>query len=75
MFAVQQPETTGQRERAYSTVEKEELALKWALEKLCYYLLGHHFTLITDQAPPKWMATAKDTNARVTRWILALQDY
>ena len=39
------------------------------------YLLGHDFSLVTDHAPLKWMATAKDTNARVTRWFLALQDY
>ncbi|XP_059923375.1 uncharacterized protein LOC132469424 [Gadus macrocephalus] len=62
-------------EKAYSTVEKEALAIKWTLEKLRYYLLGHTFTLVTDHAPLKWMATAKDTNARVTCWFLALQDY
>ena len=62
-------------EKAYSTVEKEALAIKWTLEKLRYYLLGRTFTLVTDHAPLKWMATAKDTNARVTRWFLALQDY
>ena len=56
-------------ERNYSTVEKE------ALDKLRYYLLGREFTLVMDHAPLKWMATAKDTNARVTRWFLALQDY
>ena len=62
-------------ERNYSTVEKEALAIKWAVDKLRYYLLGREFTLVTDHAPLKWMATAKDTNARVTRWFLALQDY
>ena len=29
--------------------------------------------LVTDHAPLKWMAGAKDTNAQVTRWFLALQ--
>ncbi|XP_077962421.1 uncharacterized protein LOC144410313 isoform X1 [Gasterosteus aculeatus] len=62
-------------ERAYSTVEKEALAIKWALDKLRYYLLGRSFTLVTDHAPLKWMAQAKDSNARVTRWFLTLQDY
>ena len=30
---------------------------------------------MTDHAPLKWMATAKDSNARVTRWFLALQAF
>ena len=62
-------------ERNYYTVEKEALAIKWSLDKLRYYLLGREFTLVTDHAPLKWMAGAKDTNARVTRWFLALQDF
>ena len=61
-------------EKNYSTVEKEALAIKWALDKLRYYLLGLEFTLVTDHAPLMWMASAKDSNARVTRWFLALQD-
>ena len=59
----------------YSTVEKEALAIKWALDKLKYYLLGREFTLVTDHAPLKWMASTKDTNAQITRWFLALQDF
>ncbi len=62
-------------ERNYATVEKEALAVKWAVLELRYYLLGRKFTLITDHAPFQWMARAKDTNARVTRWFLALQDF
>ena len=62
-------------ERNYSTVEKEALAIKWCLEKLRYYLLGREFTLVTDHAPLKWMAGAKNTNAQVTRWFLTLQDF
>ncbi|KAL0185140.1 hypothetical protein M9458_020837, partial [Cirrhinus mrigala] len=55
-------------ERNYAAVEKEVLAIK-------YYLLGRRFTLFTDHAPLQWMARAKDTNARVTRWFLSLQDF
>ncbi|KAL0194996.1 hypothetical protein M9458_008568, partial [Cirrhinus mrigala] len=62
-------------ERNYAAVEKEALAVKWAVLELRYYLLGRRFTLITDHAPLQWMAKAKETNARVTRWFLALQDF
>ncbi len=62
-------------EQRYAVVEKEALAVKWAVLELRYYLLGRKFTLITDHAPLQWMARAKDTNARVTRWFLARQDF
>ncbi|KAI2645167.1 Retrovirus-related Pol polyprotein from transposon 17.6 [Labeo rohita] len=62
-------------ERNYTAVEKEALAIKWAVLELRYYLLGWRFTLVTDHASLQWMARAKDTNAKVTRWFLALQDF
>ncbi len=62
-------------ERHYATVEREALAVKWAVLELRYYLLGWKFTLVTDHVPLQWTARAKDTNARVTRWFLALQDF
>ena len=42
-------------ERNSATVEKECLAIKWAIGKLRYSLLGREFTLVTDHAPLKWM--------------------
>ena len=63
------------RERNYATVEKEGLAIKWALETLRYYLLGRRFTLVTDHAPLQWMAKNKESNSRVTRWFLGLQPF
>ena len=59
----------------YATVEKEALAVKWAIHHLRYYLWGREFTLFTDHAPLKWMAMNKDKNDRITRWFLELQDY
>ncbi|MGH0143181.1 UNVERIFIED_CONTAM: hypothetical protein FKN15_019131 [Acipenser sinensis] len=64
-----------QRERNYSVIEKECLAIKWATNSLRYYLLGRSFTLVTDHAPLKWLNTMRDTNARITRWSLALQPF
>jgi hypothetical protein len=50
------------RENKVLNVKKECLAVKWALDTLKYYLLGTHFTLITDHDPLVWMARGKDTN-------------
>lgn len=63
------------RESRYSTVEKEGLAIKWALESLRYYLLGREFVLETDHRALTWIHTMKDHNSRVTRWYLSLQPY
>lgn len=50
----------------YSTIEREALAVKWALDSLRYYLLGAPFVLITDHAPLTWLNRMKDSNARLT---------
>ncbi|KAI4901393.1 hypothetical protein NFI96_008728 [Prochilodus magdalenae] len=63
------------REKNYSTVEKEALAVKWALDSLKYYLMGSDFVLETDHRALKWMRHMKDTNARITRWYLSLQPF
>ncbi len=63
------------RETRYSTVEKECLAIRWAVLTLRYYLLGRAFTLCSDHAPLQWLHRMKDTNAWITRWYLALQPF
>lgn len=63
------------REVRYSTVEKEALAIKWALDSFRYYLLGREFTLETDHSALQWMEKMKDKNGRITRWYLALQPF
>ncbi|XP_026050763.1 uncharacterized protein LOC113037671 [Carassius auratus] len=63
------------REVRYSTVEKECLAIKWALDSLRYYLLGREFTLETDHKALQWLEKMKDTNGRITRWYLAMQPF
>ncbi|XP_075779191.1 uncharacterized protein LOC142827431 [Pelodiscus sinensis] len=63
------------RERNYATIEKEALAVKWAIETLRYYLWGNKFKLITDHAPLVWLNSMKNSNPRLTRWYMALQPY
>uniref|UniRef100_K7EYM9 Reverse transcriptase RNase H-like domain-containing protein n=1 Tax=Pelodiscus sinensis TaxID=13735 RepID=K7EYM9_PELSI len=63
------------RERSYAVIEKEALAIKWAIEALRYYLLGDSFILFTDHAPLQWLHQMRDTNSRIMRWYLSLQPY
>ncbi|KAK7907616.1 hypothetical protein WMY93_016228 [Mugilogobius chulae] len=63
------------RETRYSTVEKECLAMKWAIDSLRYYLLGRHFTLETDHRALQWLHRMRDANTRIAGWYLALQPY
>ncbi|KAK7922269.1 hypothetical protein WMY93_009171 [Mugilogobius chulae] len=63
------------RESRYSVVEKEGLAIKWALESLKYYLLGREFDLETDHRALTWINSMKDHNSRLTRWYLSLQPF
>ena len=60
------------REQKYSTVEQECLAINLAFS---VYLLGKPFVVQTDHRTLRWLDWAKDTNARLTRWSLALQPY
>ena len=64
-----------EREARYSTIERECLAIRWAVDSLRYYLLGRAFTLCSDHAPLQWLHRMKDANARITRWYLALQPF
>ena len=63
------------RERAYSSIEKECLALVWGVQKYQTYLYGKPFIVETDHQPLTFMQKAKVANARIMRWALALQPY
>ena len=64
-----------QAEVRYSTIDRECLAIVYALSKLEPYLYGRHFTIETDHAPLTWIRKNQQLNARVTRWALALQPF
>ncbi|XP_077508305.1 uncharacterized protein LOC144119604 [Amblyomma americanum] len=64
-----------QRERAYSAVEKEGLAIVWAIKRFNFFLYGRKFTLQTDHQPLKYIREAQFMNSRLLRWALLLQEY
>ena len=63
------------RECSYSTIERECLAIVWAIQKFQSYLYGREFVLETDHQPLVYLQRAKVTNSRILRWALSLQPY
>jgi hypothetical protein len=62
-------------ETNYSTIEKEALALVWAVGHFQPYLLGRPFTLITDHYPLTWLKSIKEPCGCLARWLLFLSKY
>ncbi|KYO34811.1 hypothetical protein Y1Q_0009658 [Alligator mississippiensis] len=56
------------REQNLSSIEKECLAIVWALNKQRTYLWGQQFIVLLDYAPLQWLQTMKNTNAKLQRW-------
>lgn len=59
----------------YSTIEKECLALVYAVQHFRPYLYGRKFNLITDHRPLVWMNSVKDPTSRLLRWRLKLAEF
>lgn len=63
------------RETRYSTIERECLAIVWAVKKLSRYLLGSKFQLQCDHKCLSYLKTSNFANPRICRWALALQEF
>ena len=63
------------RESRYSTIERECLAIVWAVTKFQDYLYGKEFMLETDHQPLQYLRATQFQNGRLMRWALALQPY
>lgn len=62
-------------ETRYSTIERECLAIVWAVSKFSRYLYGRKFVVLTDHKPLQFLKTSKQMNNRLMRWSLALQPF
>jgi len=64
-----------ERERVYSTVEKETLAVVHAVKTFRTYLWGRNFKLFVDHKPLEQVFSKSDPTMRIGRWALLLQEY
>ena len=66
-------------EQNYSQIDREGLALVFAVKKFKYFLLGRKFTARTDHKPLLSLfgpgKPIPDTNARLQRWALLLSQF
>ena len=62
------------REKVYSTTEKEALAIIFAVSHYRVYLLGREFTLVTDHSALQWLQSV-EPKGRLARWVMALQEF
>lgn len=63
------------RERRYSVIERECLAIVFAIKKFEKYLYGKEFTIQTDHQPLAYIQRSRVENSRIMRWALFLQNY
>ena len=67
-------------ERKYAQIEREALAIVWAVKRLHKYLYGRQFKLVTDNKPLYYMfqpskSLSVMTASRLQRWVIFLMAY
>ncbi|RVW23461.1 Retrovirus-related Pol polyprotein from transposon 17.6 [Vitis vinifera] len=67
--------TLNEAQKNHTTIEKELLAVVFALDKFRAYLVGAPIVIFTDHSALKYLVNKKDSKARLIRWILLLQEF
>ena len=62
-------------QRNYTTMEKELLAVVYALDKFRSYLIGLDIVIFIDHSALKYLLTKQNSKARLIRWVLFLQEF
>ena len=63
------------REKQYSIIEQECLAIVLGIKAFEVYLIGKPFVSQTDHRALQWIQRCRDKNARLMRWSLMLELY
>ena len=67
--------TLNEAQMNYTTTEKELLAVVYALDKFCTYLVGADIIIFTYHLALKYLLTKQNAKARLIRWVLLLQEF
>ena len=60
---------------AWAAIEKEAYAIIWSLNKFRTWIFGSPITIFTDSNPLTYLTASAPKSAKLTRWILALQQF
>ncbi|RDX78701.1 Retrovirus-related Pol polyprotein, partial [Mucuna pruriens] len=68
-------QTMDPAQQNYTTTKKELLAIVFALDKLCSYLLGSKIIVFSDHAALQFLLKKPNAKPRLIRWLLLLQEF
>jgi hypothetical protein len=60
---------------AWAAIEKEAYAIIWSLNKFRTWIFGSPITVFADSNPLTYLTASAPKSAKLTRWILALQEF
>jgi hypothetical protein len=61
--------------KKYNTIERQGLAMVYALQKFRNYLLGKHFDIFIDHSTLKYLVNNPKLGGRIYRWLLLFQEF
>ncbi|GJX52468.1 reverse transcriptase domain-containing protein [Tanacetum coccineum] len=67
--------TMNEAQENYTTTEKELLAVAFAFDKFCQYLVLSKTIVFTDYPALRYLFTKQDVKPQLIRWILLLQEF
>jgi len=67
--------TLDEAQQKHTTIQKELLAVVYAMEKFCPYFLCSKVIVYTEHSALEHLLDKKDTKPHLIQWILLLQEF
>jgi hypothetical protein len=64
-----------QHKRRWPVIQKEGYGIVWALKKFKHWIFLGQMTVVTDHCPLNYLTETAPKNAKLMRWLLAIQEY